>query len=384
MSADKAEKQANDGEADDKPIPSLFATIHFKSDERPDGYTAEDIAELNEKANAGGGTSSKPMDWRWIAGAGVGVLIAVCAVAVGLSPTWMPGRIVRAAEAGDRAALERLIDFAAVRSSLETDMKDLMASFYRRELASTGDAFAMMFSGLGMSVIDVSAKSMAEQIATPLSLEKAVSGEDVWVDVMGEPRNFLPEFRHRGGDYAGFSVEGRYLSFSKYEYRLRSRDTDRAFDVQMRRTGPLSWRIDRVRVDASIMTSIQSEGTQASSAVVASSVQPAPVPMIAADPAPIFQPDQPYRTFRAELLRQGFVTVPQERPETNYFCGNEYLDEGDPDLCAAYPEVEDCGSSGMRPCTFIFRRMADGRQLSVATVGELFDRITVTGTEWRN
>ena len=32
-------------------IPALFATIHFKSDERPDGYTEEDIADLNAIAN---------------------------------------------------------------------------------------------------------------------------------------------------------------------------------------------------------------------------------------------------------------------------------------------------------------------------------------------
>lgn len=33
-------------------IPALFATIHFRSEKRPDGYTAEEIAELNELANA--------------------------------------------------------------------------------------------------------------------------------------------------------------------------------------------------------------------------------------------------------------------------------------------------------------------------------------------
>jgi len=32
-------------------IPALFATIHFQSDERPDGYSAEDIASLNAIAN---------------------------------------------------------------------------------------------------------------------------------------------------------------------------------------------------------------------------------------------------------------------------------------------------------------------------------------------
>lgn len=32
-------------------IPALFATIRFQSDERPDGYTDDDIQTLNEIAN---------------------------------------------------------------------------------------------------------------------------------------------------------------------------------------------------------------------------------------------------------------------------------------------------------------------------------------------
>ena len=32
-------------------IPALFATIHFRSAQRPDGYTDEDIQALNAIAN---------------------------------------------------------------------------------------------------------------------------------------------------------------------------------------------------------------------------------------------------------------------------------------------------------------------------------------------
>lgn len=43
--------------------PALFATIHFQSDERPDGYTDEDIAKLNDLANGrGSSTQSKAKD----------------------------------------------------------------------------------------------------------------------------------------------------------------------------------------------------------------------------------------------------------------------------------------------------------------------------------
>jgi hypothetical protein len=36
---------------DEKKLPALFATIHFRSARRPDGYTADEIDELNRAAN---------------------------------------------------------------------------------------------------------------------------------------------------------------------------------------------------------------------------------------------------------------------------------------------------------------------------------------------
>jgi len=41
-----------DQDDDDSKIPNLFATIHFKSDQRPDGYTSKDLWEMNNNANA--------------------------------------------------------------------------------------------------------------------------------------------------------------------------------------------------------------------------------------------------------------------------------------------------------------------------------------------
>jgi hypothetical protein len=40
-----------EGDQETADIPALFATIHFRSDARPDGYTDEDIAALNAIAN---------------------------------------------------------------------------------------------------------------------------------------------------------------------------------------------------------------------------------------------------------------------------------------------------------------------------------------------
>lgn len=47
----KVPSEARGDGAADEDIPALFATIHFKSDRRLDGYTDEEIAELNRIAN---------------------------------------------------------------------------------------------------------------------------------------------------------------------------------------------------------------------------------------------------------------------------------------------------------------------------------------------
>jgi hypothetical protein len=57
------QKSDPDGDAQDNPVvdptttdvsqlPALFATIHHQSESRPDGYTPEEITDLNNRANA--------------------------------------------------------------------------------------------------------------------------------------------------------------------------------------------------------------------------------------------------------------------------------------------------------------------------------------------
>nr|WP_315053219.1 hypothetical protein [uncultured Brevundimonas sp.] len=73
----------SDDQAD---APALFATIHHQSDERPDGYTAEDIAELNRLAN-GAGQSRRRIKWVWIVCAGL-VLAGLLAAAPWAMIAW--------------------------------------------------------------------------------------------------------------------------------------------------------------------------------------------------------------------------------------------------------------------------------------------------------
>jgi hypothetical protein len=365
--------------------PALFATIHHKSDERPNGYTAEDIAELNRIANRRRGTMSPRHGGLYLAGSGIALVVLLAAGAAWLSPRWVPGQIVKAAEIGDRSKLEQLVNFSGIQTTLKTDVQDIMKASYRRDITATDDPFTLMFSGIGDSIVEATAESLVDQIVTPLALEKAARGEEVQFSLFGDTRSALPAFRHAGNGVPSFTARGRYLTFSRYEFTLRSIDTDQKFKVQMRRTGPFTWRVDRVLMDPSFLTDLQNGEADPIEGGAESVFEAPEVSTTVADDAPpSFQPGQRYSTYRQELLKQGFVPVPQAHPEPNYFCGTEFLDEGEPDLCVAYPEVEDCAGTGMRPCTFVFRRSQDGRRLDVSTVGEFFSQISVQNTEWRD
>jgi hypothetical protein len=50
-SPETASDDGRAGRLDDESIPKFFATIHWKSPLRPNGYTHEDVAELNRIAN---------------------------------------------------------------------------------------------------------------------------------------------------------------------------------------------------------------------------------------------------------------------------------------------------------------------------------------------
>lgn len=77
MSADDHPKTDTDNEASEAASePALFATIHHKSEDRPDGYSDEDIGELNRIANGKAEAPRKEKRTALLASAAALVLVA--------------------------------------------------------------------------------------------------------------------------------------------------------------------------------------------------------------------------------------------------------------------------------------------------------------------
>lgn len=193
--------------------------------------------------------------------------------AVWASPQWMLAKVGTAARSGDRHTLETLIDFKAIRTTLADDMKSLVASQVRQNVLESGDGFQMLFSGVATEAAQGYVGDFIDQAVTPSNLERVVDGESVWVTVMGEANEVMPAAAAWQGGPTLPPKSGRYLSFSRYEYRIGPDLWGRTFDVQMRRTGPISWQIDRVEMDRSIFEQ-KPPGVQQQPQVVAAVDEP--------------------------------------------------------------------------------------------------------------
>jgi hypothetical protein len=101
------------------------------------------------------------------------------------------------------------------------------------------------------------------------------------------------------------------------------------------------------------------------------------------DAPPHFAKGSPYKNARDALIRMGYAPIPQRHPKPNDYCGTDYQEPGEPDLCVVYPAVVDCGGTGIRPCLFAFERKSDHKRLVVTTYGELTSRLMVLRTEWQ-
>lgn len=183
-----------------------------------------------------------------------GLFLAVAiAVASFVSPTWTPGRIATAARVGDRAALERLVDFDAVRRSLEEDMRSVAVGHVQREMLSGDDELAVLFAGMASDAAGAVASEMVRQLITPANLERAVRGDPVWVDVLGERTNVIPASGLEGSTNPR-QLKGEYLGFSTYVLRFTSPDGDGRVDVFLKRSGLFSWQVVRVSPDDEMLS----------------------------------------------------------------------------------------------------------------------------------
>lgn len=82
--------------------------------------------------------------------------------------------------------------------------------------------------------------------------------------------------------------------------------------------------------------------------------------------------DAPYETARLSLFIRGWRAAPEGSNTADQRCF------GRPEICAAYPETNQCSGTGVGACQFLFSN-EDRKVLAVTTEGESLDGLSVSG-----
>lgn len=164
----------------------------------------------------------------------VGVVVSVAAW--GLAPVFVGHAVMRAADRGDEAALERLVDFPALRASLKEELTDEAVAQVRRDprLADKGlgGLGAMLAPMLVSGVVDVAVTPQG--VAAMVSTARAPSGRD---EAQGPP--------HDGG--TDLHKAWGYRDFNTFAVTLTDRERpDRSLALLLQRRGLFVWKLAAV------------------------------------------------------------------------------------------------------------------------------------------
>jgi len=166
----------------------------------------------------------------------VGLAIVLLAGAWALSPVFAMQALTRAAETGDEAALERLVDFPAVRQSLKNELNARMMDEMRNGDSGIDPAWAGVGMLLGPAIVSgaIDAVVTPQGIATMVRTAEAPEPEDVL------NRNTVAPARTDDDVRKSWTYRGA----NRVEVRLTTTDRpDQPLILNMDRDGLFGWRL---------------------------------------------------------------------------------------------------------------------------------------------
>lgn len=186
---------------------------------------------------------------RILTGGAIGLVVVALVAAYFASPVLALHSLTEAAKAGDRAKLERLVDFPAVRDSLKSQLKAAMTRAFEQDPELRDNPFAAFGQLLMVGVVDkavdafATPDAIAEMVATSRAPEKLSPSEHGPRVETGKPRDKSDtEIRY------GFQD----LDHFKATYRDKAKPDEPVFGLTLERQGLFRWKL--VRIDLSPAT----------------------------------------------------------------------------------------------------------------------------------
>jgi hypothetical protein len=182
---------------------------------------------------------------RILVGAGV-VLAAFLIAAYFVSPIIALHGLTTAAKAGDRAKLERGIDFPAVRESLKSQLKTVMTKSIAADPKLRDNPFAALGQMLLVGVIDkaVDAYATPDAIAEMVATNKAP--EHISTDAPPPIEQPKPEPKAKSTTEAHYAYDG--LNHFRATYRDKTDKPGDELGLVMERRGLFTWKLVKIEL----------------------------------------------------------------------------------------------------------------------------------------
>ncbi|MBO9501035.1 DUF2939 domain-containing protein [Brevundimonas sp. A19_0] len=165
-----------------------------------------------------------------------GLALVAFAGAWALSPVFAMQALTRAAEQGDEQALDRLVDFAAVRQSLKDELNARMMAEMRADDSGVDPAWAGLGMLLGPAIVSgaIDAVVTPQGVATMVRTAEAPEPEDVLNRPEASPGKTEDDVRK----------SWTYRGANRVEVRLTTTDRpDQPLILNMDRQGLFGWRL---------------------------------------------------------------------------------------------------------------------------------------------
>lgn len=180
---------------------------------------------------------------RILTGGAIGLVLVALVVGYFVSPVLALHSLTEAAKAGDRAKLERLVDFPAVRDSLKAQLKTAMTRAFEKDPELRDNPFAafgqLLMVGVADKAVDAFATpdAIAQMVATSRAPTKISPSEQ-------GPRVETAKPRAK----ADTEIRYGYQSLDRFKatYRDKAKPEEPAFGLTLERQGLFRWKLVRI------------------------------------------------------------------------------------------------------------------------------------------
>ena len=185
---------------------------------------------------------------RILIGAGVGVLVVLLAAGYLASPIFALRGLTEAARTGDKARLERAVDFPAVRESLKIQLKAAMTRKVEEDPKLRDNPFAAFGQMLLVGVVDkavdayATPDAIANMVATsepPRSISPTPNGP-----VIEQPQPDVQKPKDRSKVEVHYGYQD--LNHFRATYRNRKDGDQEPLGLVLKRHGLFGWKLVRI------------------------------------------------------------------------------------------------------------------------------------------